>query len=75
MKTHRELRPYLKMQRILSLLQPLIDMETENENTETDVVALTHKMQKEQMDMLKVHEERQIQGGTITKASGQSKRK
>ena len=60
MKTHRELRPYLKMQRILSLLQPLIDMETENENTETDVVALTHKMQKEQMDMLKVHEERQI---------------
>ena len=63
------------MQRILSLLQPLIDMETENENTETDVVALTHKMQKEQMDMLKVHEERQIQGGTIAKASGQSKRK
>ena len=47
MKTHRELRPYLKMQRILTLLQPLIEQETQNEQSEMDVVALTHKMQKE----------------------------
>ena len=27
------------------------------------------------MDMLKVHEERQLQGGTMAKSSGSSKRK
>ena len=32
-------------------------------------------MQKEQMDMLKVHEERQMQGGTMSKTIGASKRK
>ena len=32
-------------------------------------------MRKEQEDMLKVHEERQLKGGTMSKASGSSKRK
>ena len=56
MKTHRELRPYTKMQEILTLLLPLIEKENEKVQIQTDVVELTHKMQKEQMDMLKVHE-------------------
>ena len=58
MKTHRELRPYTKMQEILTLLLPLIEKENEVQERKNDLVELTHKMQREQMDMLKVHEER-----------------
>lgn len=47
MKTHRELRPYTKMQEILTLLLPLIEKENEKVQIQTDVVELTHKMQKE----------------------------
>ena len=47
MKTKRELRPYTKMAEILTLLLPLIEKENEVQESKTDVVELTHKMQKE----------------------------
>ena len=63
------------MQEIMTLLLPLIEKENEEKQNQTNVVELAHKMRQEQKDMLKVHEERQLQGGTIVKSSGSSKRK
>ena len=56
MKTHRELRQYTKMQRILGMLAPLIRSSLEQDAA--DIQQITHKMQQEQIDMATVHEDR-----------------
>ena len=64
------------MEAILTLLLPLIEKENEVQERKNDELKLTHNIQREQMDMLKVREEKQLQSGTLSKAStGSSKRK
>ena len=71
MRTHRELRQYTKMQDILKLLKPLIKACSEREAP--DIRQITQKMQQEQADMLKVHEERNPAIFASSKFSSKSK--